>query len=75
MLRKDQTPLLQTQPLPTPHPERAEEAGLKVGDQVQVRINTASGDAEGPMRIVGDFDYFPTWYSEAEERVWCHRLQ
>jgi putative ABC transport system permease protein len=44
------------------------QAGLKVGDQVQVRINTSSGDAEGPMRIVGDFDYFPTWYSEVEER-------
>lgn len=44
------------------------QAGMKVGDQVQVRMNTSSGDAVGPMRIVGDFDYFPTWYSEAEER-------
>lgn len=44
------------------------QAGLRVGDQVQVRINTSGGGAEGPMRIVGDFDYFPTWYSEAEER-------
>jgi putative ABC transport system permease protein len=44
------------------------QAGVRVGDQVQVRISTSSGDAEGPMRIVGDFDYFPTWYSEAQER-------
>lgn len=44
------------------------EAGLRVGDQVQVRIDSSGGETEGPMRIVGDFDYFPTWYSEAEER-------
>lgn len=44
------------------------QAGLRVGDQVQVRINTSGGGAEGAMRVVGDFDYFPTWYSEAEER-------
>lgn len=43
------------------------EAGLRVGDAIQVRLVTSEGETTGPMRIVGDFDYFPTWYSEAEE--------
>jgi putative ABC transport system permease protein len=43
------------------------ESGLRVGDQIQIRINTAGAQYEGPMRIVGTFEYFPTWYSEQEE--------
>lgn len=43
--------------------------GLRVGDALQVRLNAASNCYGTPMRIVGDFRYFPTWYSpEAEGR-------
>jgi putative ABC transport system permease protein len=38
-----------------------------VGDQIQVRINTADAAYEGPMRVMGFFDYFPTWYSAEED--------
>jgi putative ABC transport system permease protein len=41
--------------------------GLRVGDQIQVRINATGQSSDSPMKIVGDFNYFPTWYSEAEE--------
>jgi len=41
--------------------------GLRVGDQIQLRINAALDDGESPVKIVGDFDYFPTWYAAAEE--------
>ncbi len=43
------------------------QSGLRVGDQMQVRINAAGQQAESPMKIVGMFDYFPTWYAEQEE--------
>jgi putative ABC transport system permease protein len=41
--------------------------GLRVGDQIQVRINAAGSSYETPMKIVGDFRYFPTWYRDPEE--------
>jgi len=43
--------------------------GLRVGDAIQVRLNAASDDNRDgvPMRIVGDFRYFPTWYSPEQE--------
>jgi putative ABC transport system permease protein len=44
-----------------------QQGGLRVGDQIQVRINTADAAYEGPMRVMGFFDYFPTWYSEEED--------
>lgn len=43
------------------------ENGLRVGDQIQVRINIASDGNASPMKIVGYVDYFPTWYSAEEE--------
>jgi putative ABC transport system permease protein len=43
-------------------------SGLRVGDQIQVRINAAGAGYEGPMRIMGTFEYFPTWYAEQEEQ-------
>jgi len=41
--------------------------GLRVGDAVQVRLRAAGGNTSFPMRIVGDFRYFPTWYSPLAE--------
>ena len=38
--------------------------GLRVGDLLQVRVRTTDANNENPMKIVGDFDYFPTWYRE-----------
>jgi putative ABC transport system permease protein len=43
--------------------------GLRVGDQVQVLFQGDEEKREVPMRIMGDFSYFPTWYSGAEENV------
>jgi putative ABC transport system permease protein len=42
--------------------------GLRVGDQVQVRLNATENDTVTPMKIMGDFEYFPTWYSPEEEK-------
>ncbi len=42
-------------------------AGLRVGDTAQVRINGADGRAEIPMKVVGEIDYFPRWYTTEEE--------
>ncbi len=47
--------------------KKMRDAGLRVGDQIQVRISAAGSGYEGPMKIVGTFDYFPTWYSKQEE--------
>ena len=47
--------------------KKMRDAGLRVGDQIQVRISAAGAGYEGPMKIVGTFDYFPTWYSKQEE--------
>ncbi|MBE2237954.1 MAG: FtsX-like permease family protein [Caldilineaceae bacterium] len=41
--------------------------GLRVGDAIQLRLNAANAKTGVPMRIVGDFRYFPTWYSPEEE--------
>ncbi len=43
------------------------EYGLRVGDTIQVRLRAAGTNDAIPMRIVGDFRYFPRWYSPAEE--------
>ncbi len=43
--------------------------GLRVGDQVQVLFQGDEEKREVPMRIMGDFSYFPTWYTGAEENV------
>ena len=43
------------------------ENGLRVGDSIPVRISTSDGRAEVLMKIVGEIDYFPRWYSAVEE--------
>jgi putative ABC transport system permease protein len=43
------------------------EYGLRVGDTIQVRLRAAGTNDAIPMRVVGDFRYFPRWYSPAEE--------
>ncbi len=44
--------------------------GLRVGDALQVRLNAATNSSEGtPVRIMGDFRYWPTWYSPEEEET------
>jgi putative ABC transport system permease protein len=44
------------------------QAGLRVGDTLQIRLRAAAdANAEIPVRIVGDFRYFPRWYSAEEE--------
>ena len=44
------------------------QAGLRVGDTLQIRLRAAAdSNAEIPVRIVGDFRYFPRWYSAEEE--------
>lgn len=43
------------------------ENGLRVGDSMPVRISTSDGRAEVLMKIVGEIDYFPRWYSGEEE--------
>ena len=40
--------------------------GFRVGDIIQVRIPPADNRNGVSMRIVGDFRYFPTWYSGDE---------
>ncbi|MFN3980140.1 MAG: FtsX-like permease family protein [Caldilinea sp.] len=41
--------------------------GLRVNDAIQVRLRATGSNTPIPMRIVGDFRYFPRWYSPAEE--------
>jgi putative ABC transport system permease protein len=44
--------------------------GLRVGDTLQLRLNAAVNASKGtPVRIMGDFRYWPTWYSPAEENT------
>jgi putative ABC transport system permease protein len=40
--------------------------GLRVGDTLQAQISAIGERSEGTFRIVGDFEYFPTWYAEQE---------
>lgn len=41
--------------------------GLRVNDTIQVRLRATGSNTPIPMRIMGDFRYFPRWYSAAEE--------
>jgi len=36
--------------------------GLRVGDRVRIQVSSYSARTEVPMIIVGELDYFPTWY-------------
>lgn len=42
---------------------------IKVGDPIQIRVTSYGQRAEMTMVVVGDFNYFPTWYSNEEEAV------
>ena len=42
---------------------------IKVGDPIQIRVTSYGERAEMTMTVVGDFEYFPTWYSNEEEAV------
>jgi putative ABC transport system permease protein len=42
---------------------------IRVGDSVQARVSTYGQQANMTMQVVGEFDYFPTWYPNEEEPV------
>lgn len=42
---------------------------IAVGDSVTVRVTSYGQRAEMTMSVVGDFEYFPTWYSQEEDAV------
>ncbi len=44
--------------------EFMQENSIRVGDSIQVRVSTYGQRAEMAMRVVGEFDYFPTWYED-----------
>ncbi|MEZ4580698.1 MAG: FtsX-like permease family protein [Caldilineaceae bacterium] len=39
---------------------------IRVGDSVQVQVSTFSYGADMSMTVVGEIDYFPTWYEEED---------
>lgn len=41
-----------------------QEKGLRVGDLFRLTIGTTDGEVELDTQIVGELDYFPTWYPE-----------
>lgn len=43
------------------------QSGFRVGDTIQVRVRASDNRNGVPMRIVGDFNYFPTWYGTEED--------
>lgn len=43
------------------------ENSIRVGDPIQVRITSYAAGAEMTMTVVGEFDYFPTWFPTAED--------
>lgn len=42
---------------------------IQVGDPIQVRVTSYGTGAEMTMTVVGDFNYWPTWYPEGEDAV------
>ncbi|HXF62932.1 MAG TPA: FtsX-like permease family protein, partial [Caldilineaceae bacterium] len=42
---------------------------IRVGDGVQVRVSSYGQQANMTMQVVGEFNYFPTWYPNEEEPV------
>ena len=42
---------------------------IAVGDPIQIRVTSYGQRAEMTMTVVGDFDYWPTWYSNEEDAV------
>jgi len=44
--------------------EFMQENTIRVGDAIQVRVSAYSQRADMTMKVVGEFDYFPTWYED-----------
>lgn len=44
--------------------EFMQENTIRVGDAIQIRVSAYSQRADMSMRVVGEFDYFPTWYED-----------
>ena len=42
---------------------------IAIGDAIQIRVTSYGQRAEMTVFVVGDFDYFPTWYAEEEDAV------
>jgi putative ABC transport system permease protein len=42
---------------------------IKVGDPIQIRVTSYGQRAEMTMTVVGDFEYFPTWYANDEDHL------
>jgi putative ABC transport system permease protein len=42
---------------------------INVGDPIQIRVTSYGQRAEMTLIVVGDFNYFPTWYPDEEEAV------
>ena len=42
---------------------------INVGDAIQIRVTSYGQRADMTMTVVGDFEYFPTWYANAEDAV------
>jgi putative ABC transport system permease protein len=45
------------------------ENAIRVGDPIQVRITSYAAGADMTMTVVGEFDYFPTWYPTERDAV------
>jgi putative ABC transport system permease protein len=46
------------------HRQFMAENSIRVGDAIQVRVSAYSQRADMAMKVVGEFDYFPTWYED-----------
>jgi putative ABC transport system permease protein len=51
------------------HREFMARNAISVGDPIQIRVTSYGNRAEMTMTVVGDFEYFPTWYPNAEDSV------
>jgi len=51
------------------HREFMQANAISVGDPVEVRITSYGQRSQVNMLVVGDFEYFPTWYPTAEDAV------
>ncbi|MCA9949375.1 MAG: FtsX-like permease family protein [Anaerolineales bacterium] len=51
-----------------------QENGLRSGDFVRLTVNLDDGAVEIDAQIVGAFDYFPTWYAEADGPLFVSNL-
>jgi putative ABC transport system permease protein len=51
------------------HREFMQANAISVGDPVEVRISSYGQRSQVNMLVVGDFEYFPTWYPTAEDAV------